>query len=59
MDRDGQYQRWSLVAFAEIIELLSEIVYPSPMKGLGGKPRQVADDLRIAAAQLKRKRRSP
>ena len=55
----NQYERYALIAYAEIIDLLAEIVFPSPMKGAGGgKPREVADALRIIARSKRRLRRS-
>lgn len=48
MDRD-EYERRVLICLAEIIELLSQLKFPTPMDGLGGKPREIADEMREVA----------
>ena len=54
----NEYERYALIAYAEIIDLLSELVFPSPNKGTGGKPREIADALRVIARSKRRLRRS-
>lgn len=48
MDRD-EFDRRVLIALAEMIDLLAMLKFPSPQDGIGGKPRQIADELRVAA----------
>ena len=48
MDRD-EYERRVLICLAEIIELLAQLKFPTPMDGLGSKPREIANDTREAA----------
>lgn len=55
MDRD-EYERRVLIALAEVIELLAQIKFPSPMDGIGGKPRDLANELREAAYKYNRRR---
>lgn len=38
---DEEYKRLMLLAMAEMLRMVEELVYPSPARGMGGRAREL------------------